>query len=637
MCGIVGFWGGDVSQSEAKVHLETMASKLRHRGPDDSGVWCDELNQIGLAHRRLSILDLTSAGHQPMLSASARFVLVFNGEIYNHLVLRNELETMGEMAWLGHSDTETLLRCFEAWGIKTTLQKTIGMFALALWDQEEHTLTLARDRVGEKPLYYGWSKHCFLFGSELKSLTCHPCFDATIHKGAIALLLRHNYIPAPYSIYERFFKLPAGTFLTLKVDQSYTITPYWSAVAMIAEAKQEPFQGNFEDASSHLEQLLTQSVQSQMIADVPLGAFLSGGVDSSIVVALMQAHSFKKVKTFSIGFDEARFDEAPYAKAVAQHLQTDHTELYVSANDTLNVVPSLARMYDEPFSDSSQIPTFLVSQLAKQHVSVALSGDGADELFGGYNRYTITNALWHRMSKIPLGIRQVLATGLNRLPLEALNRLSLRSYVHVGDKMRKGSWLLSSKSIDALYLGLVSHEKEPEKMLLDIEESKTLLSLGEHRFEHLTDIEKMMAYDLMTYLSDDILVKVDRAAMAVSLETRVPFLDHRVMQFAWSLPLEMKLYHGQGKYILKQLLYKYVPETLIERPKMGFGVPLEHWLRHDLRDWAEALLDEKRLKNEGFFNAALVRKRWEEHLSCRCNWAYHLWDVLMFQAWLDEQ
>lgn len=637
MCGIAGFKNGDFCKDKAEIYLQSMAFQLHHRGPDDNGIWFDEKSQIGLAHTRLSIVDLTDAGHQPMFSKSKRFTIVFNGEIYNHLVLREELEKKIDLVWRGHSDTETLLQCFETWGIEQTLQKVVGMFALALWDANKRILTLARDRIGEKPLYYGWQGKTFLFGSELKSLKCHPSFKQAINKGSIALLLRHNYIPAPYTIYYNIFKLVPGTFLTLKPNNEMIISSYWEASVAIEKATQNRFEGNFEEALVQVETLLSESIQSQMMSDVPLGAFLSGGVDSSSVAALMQANSSKKIKTFSIGFQEARFNEAPYAKAVAKHLQTEHTEFYVTAKDSLNVVPKLASLYDEPFSDSSQIPTFLVSMLARKNVSVALSGDGADELFCGYNRYTMTHALWHKINYLPLNFRRGVSAVLNKLPLEILNKIDIKQYTHLGDKVRKGAQMLSLDSIDKLYLGLVSHELLPESLLLHVKEPETLLNASKQHFSDLSDIEKMMAYDLVTYLPDDILVKVDRASMAVSLETRAPFLDYRLIEFVWSLPFDMKLHHGEGKYILKQMLYKHVPKQLIERPKMGFGIPLEYWLRHELKDWAEALLNEKRLREEGFFNVSLVRKRWTEHLTCKHNWAYSLWDILMFQAWLDEQ
>ncbi|AFL69152.1 asparagine synthase (glutamine-hydrolyzing) [Sulfurospirillum barnesii] len=637
MCGIVGFWGGDFTQSDAHVLLQAMASQLRHRGPDDAGVWFDAHSQIGLGHRRLSILDLSLAGHQPMHSRSNRYILVFNGEIYNHLVLRDELNQKVSIEWNGHSDTQTLLECFEVWGIEKTLQKTEGMFALALWDKHTQTLTLARDRMGEKPLYYGWSGKCFLFASELKGLKPHPNFNATLNKGAIALLLRHNYIPTPYSIYEHVNKLEQGCYLTIFKDGGEIKKTYWSLQESISTAKQKPFQGSFLEAKESLDFVLKKSIGSEMLSDVPLGAFLSGGVDSSIVVSLMQAQSMQKIKTFSIGFEEERFNEAPFAKAIAEHLGTDHTELYVSSKDALNVIPTLTTLYDEPFADSSQIPTFLVAQLAKTKVSVALSGDGADELFGGYNRYTMTHNLWNKIIKMPLFTRKIVAKGLDVLPLELLNAVSLKSYAHLGDKMRKGTQLLTCKTMEELYLKLVSHELFPEKMLLNVQEPKTVLNSKQTHFHTLGRIETMMAYDAISYLPDDILVKVDRAAMAVSLETRVPFLNHNVVEFAWSLPFGMKFHQGEGKYILKELLYDYVPKKLIDRPKMGFGIPLEHWLRNELKEWAEELLDERRLREEGFFNVPLVRKRWHEHLTCKQNWAYHLWDILMFQAWLDAQ
>jgi len=643
MCGIVGFLDSSFTKETATDILGKMACAILHRGPDDMGVWFDENAQIGLGHRRLSIVDLSPAGHQPMASAHGRFEMAFNGEIYNHLKFRAELEQNGAIAWRGHSDTETLLAGFEAWGIEATIKKSIGMFAIAVWDNQNQTLTLIRDRMGEKPLYYGWHNGSLIFGSELRALKQHPLFSPRIDRNALTLLLRHNTIPAPYSIYKGISKLSPGCLLTVRFgEKEGVLTTYWSGIEAVENGVANRFEGSADEAVNSLESLLMDAVGQQMMADVPLGAFLSGGVDSSAIVALMQAQSVNKVKTFSIGFHEKEYNEAEFAKEIARHLGTEHTELYVTARDALDVVPSLPSLYDEPFSDSSQIPTCLVSKMAKQHVTVALSGDGGDELLGGYSRYTITDGLWDKLSKVPFGLRKLLALGITSVSTETLNSvLSLTPlasrYNNIGDKFHKGAKLLHSRNISELYLGIVSHERNPESWILNSHEPDTLLTAPHSLFNDLNPIETMMALDMLTYLPNDILTKVDRAAMGVSLETRVPFLDHRVVEFVWSLPLEYKLRNGVGKWALREVLYKYVPKALIDRPKMGFGVPLDGWLRGSLKSWAEELLDEKRLRDEGFFNVPLVRKKWEEHLSGQRNWQYQLWDVLMFQAWLDEQ
>jgi asparagine synthase (glutamine-hydrolysing) len=643
MCGIVGFLDSSFTKETATDILGKMACAILHRGPDDMGVWFDENAQIGLGHRRLSIVDLSPAGHQPMASSHGRFEMAFNGEIYNHLKLRAELEQKGAIEWRGHSDTETLLAGFEAWGIEATIKKSIGMFAIAVWDNQNQTLTLIRDRMGEKPLYYGWHNGSLIFGSELRALKQHPLFIPRVDRNALALLLRYNTIPAPYSIYEGISKLPPGCLLTVQLgEKEGVLTTYWSGIEAVENGVTNRFKGSADEAVNGLESLLMDAVGQQMMADVPLGAFLSGGVDSSAIVALMQAQSANKVKTFSIGFHEKGYNEAEFAKEVARHLGTEHTELYVTAQDALEVVPSLPKLYDEPFSDSSQIPTYLVSKMAKQHVTVALSGDAGDELFGGYSRYTMTDGLWHKLSKVPLGLRKLLGLGISAISTETLNSvLSLTPlasrYANIGDKLHKGANVLGSKNISELYMGMVSHERNPESWILNSHEPETLSTGSTSLFNGLNPIETMMALDMLTYLPNDILTKVDRAAMGVSLETRVPFLDHRVVEFAWSLPLEYKLRNGVGKWALREVLYKHIPKSLIDRPKMGFGVPLREWLRGPLKDWAEALLEEKRLRDEGFFNVPLVRKKWEEHLSGRRNWQYQLWDVLMFQAWLDEQ
>jgi asparagine synthase (glutamine-hydrolysing) len=644
MCGIAGFWNIPGS-GEMALLLRTMADAIAHRGPDDAGEWADESVGIGLAHRRLSILDLSPAGHQPMLSASGRFVIVFNGEIYNHLELRAEL-TGG--AWRGHSDTETLLEAFERWGIEAALKKSVGMFALALWDRGTRTLTLARDRLGEKPLYYGWQNGVLLFGSELKALKVHPAFAGEIDRDALSLCLRHNAIPAPYSIYKGIHKLPPGAYWQCALPSAGKgeVRTYWSAREAAERGQRNPFIGTDLEARDALESVLGQSIAGQMLADVPLGAFLSGGVDSSVVVALMQARSSRPVKTFTIGFHEASYNEAVHAHAVAAHLGTDHTELYVTAEQAMAVIPRLPTLYDEPFADSSQIPTFLVSELARGHVAVSLSGDGGDELFGGYNRYFWAVNIWKRIGWAPLSMRAAIAGVLTTLSpavwnsaFKGLDRFLPAGwrYTNPGDKLHKLAEILAVRSPEEIYLGLVSHWKRPVDVVLGAHEPETILT-DPKQWADLPDFESRMMYlDQMTYLPDDILTKVDRAAMGVSLETRVPMLDHRIVEFAWSLPLSMKIRHGQSKWLLRQLLYEYVPSRLIERPKMGFGIPVDVWLRGPLKDWAEGLLDENRLRREGYFNPGPIREKWAEHLAGRRNWSYYLWDVLMFQAWLEAE
>jgi len=655
MCGLAGFFDGAALEVDAATHLlKRMVDPINHRGPDDEGYWYEPESRIGLGHRRLSIVDLSHAGHQPMRSVSGSYVIVFNGEIYNHLELRNALEVeCGEFDWRGHSDTETLLAGFDVWGVEKTVSRSIGMFAFVLFDRKERQLILSRDRFGEKPLYYGWQKEVFLFGSELKSLKAHPAFEGEIDLASIALQMRHNYIPTPYSIYKGIRKLPPGTFLKLPVHRDRFAVkslpepiPYWSLRGAINRGVQNPFDGTVSDAVEELDQILRDSVKQQMVADVPLGAFLSGGIDSSTVAALMQSQSSRPVKTFSIGFDETGYNEAVYAKAVAQHLGTEHTELYISPQQAMDVIPRMPSLYDEPFSDSSQIPTFLVSQMTRQHVTVSLSGDAGDELFGGYNRYLLAHRLWGKLSWLPPSVRRLGGSALTSVSPEQWSNIvgPLQRFMpatwrlaNVGDKLHKGASVLGCDSLNTLYLGLISHWNSPSSMVIGGSEPETLLNGQDLFLSDLGSIERMMTLDTLTYLPDDLLVKVDRAAMGVSLETRVPFLDHRVVEFAWQLPLSMKIRNGQGKWILRQVLHKYVPKELIERPKMGFGIPIGDWLRGPLRDWAESLLDESRLCHEGFFNPAPIRKKWAEHLSGQRNWQYHLWDVLMFQAWLDEQ
>jgi asparagine synthase (glutamine-hydrolysing) len=642
MCGLGGFLAAnsDVNSVwDIRDSLQRMGDAISQRGPDDEGYWSDSVAGVGLVHRRLAIMDLSLAGAQPMVTSSGRYVLAFNGEIYNHLKLRGDLDGF---SWRGHSDTETLLAGFETLGVEATLQRAIGMFAFALWDREQRVLTLGRDRFGEKPLYYGWqgqgAQAVFLFGSDVSSLRRHPAFAAPINRDALALYMRHNCIGGEHSIYQGIHKLLPGHLLTLAAGQTEPrVWAWWSASEVAQRGASQPFAGSPEQAVDALEDLLRSAVGQQMVADVPLGAFLSGGVDSSTVVALMQVQSSRPVKTFSIGFHEAGYNEAKHAKAVAQHLGTEHTELYVSAQQALDVIPKLPTLYAEPFADSSQIPTYLVSQLARQHVKVSLSGDAGDELFCGYNRYQMTAQLWGKLKRVPKPLRRVAAAAITAVPPARWDLLSrLLPVAHLGDKLHKGAALLSQSTVAELYRGLVSQWPEPNALVLGAHEPTTVLTGAQPALKGLNEVERMMALDMLSYLTDDILAKVDRAAMGVSLETRVPMLDYRVVEFAWTLPLDYKLRGGVTKWPLREVLYRHVPRSLIERPKMGFGVPIDHWLRGPLRDWAETLLSEYRLRQEGFFDPLPIRRKWIEHLSGKRNWQYQLWSVLMFQAWLDE-
>lgn len=648
MCGVAGclqLGGAGEGERCSTEMAERMAEALVHRGPDDSGVWGGQEAGVALAHRRLSVLELSSAGRQPMISSSDRFVIVFNGEIYNHLELRRQLEGY---PWRGHSDTETLLAAIEAWGLEATLARCVGMFALALWDRRQRVLALARDRLGEKPLYYCRQSGVFLFGSELKALAAHPAFTGAVDRAALSLFLRYNYIPAPWSIYQGVRKLPPGAFLLVRPeDGQCEPTVYWSAQAVAESGQSRRFAGGDEEAREELDGHLRRAVAGQMVADVPLGVFLSGGIDSSTVTALMQAQSGRPVKTFTMGFSGPGYDEAAQAAAVALHLGTEHTELYVRPEDALDVIPRLPAIYDEPFADSSQIPTFLVSQLARQQVTVALSGDGGDELFGGYNRHAWLPCVWRRFGRVPCfwrarlaEILAVPAPGTWDALARAWGRLSSRNRncaeTRVGDKLHKLAGVLAARSPEEMYDGLVTFWREDDKLVINGGDKPELWLSDLYGQTGVTDIaQRMMLWDMVSYLPDDILVKVDRAAMAVSLETRAPLLDHHLVEFAWSLPLHMKIRDGQGKWLLRRVLYKYVPAELVERPKMGFGVPLDNWLRGPLRPWAEELLAESRLRREGFLHPEPIRRKWCEHLSGRRNWAYHLWGVLMFQAWLE--
>lgn len=645
MCGIAGF----VGRAAAGLDLHTarrMADLIRHRGPDDDGAWADPEAGIALAQRRLAIVDVSPAGHQPMVSADGRRIVVFNGEIYNHPDIRAVLDAEGPRAWRGHSDTEVLLAAIERWGLAGALERAVGMFALALWDRQERSLSLARDRLGEKPLYYGRIGGSFAFASEMKAFRALPAWRPEIDTDSVALLMRHGFVPAPYSIYKGVAKLRPGRILTLRdLAAEPRIESYWSAAEAARRGRDGRFTGSPEEAVAALEQLLRQSLRGQMMADVPLGAFLSGGIDSSAVVATMQAISDRPVRSFSIGFAEPGYDEAVHARAVARHLGTDHTEVYVSDRDAMEVVPDLPAIYCEPFSDSSQIPTYLVSRLARAKVTVALSGDGGDELFSGYTRYAFADALWRRMSQMPRALRRT-AAGLVSLPSPAfydrmadrLSPLVPRRYRggRLGDRVHKAAAMIGLASAPDLYRRLCSHW-DPAEIVIGGTEPPTMLTGLESLPPLAGNIERMMYIDLTSYLPDDILVKVDRAAMAVGLETRVPLLDHRLVEFVLSLPLSLLRAEGVTKWPLRRLLYSSVPREMVDRPKMGFGVPIDVWLRNGLRDWAESLLGEKRLRAEGLLRPEPVRRLWQEHLSGLRNHQYLLWDVLMFQAWQDAE
>lgn len=643
MCGIVGFWHNGRCDDSL---IRSMAAELHHRGPDDEGYWRDENAGIQLGHRRLAIIDLTPAGHQPMRSVCGRYVIVYNGEVYNYLSIRRELTRLG-CSFTGGSDTEVIVAAISQWGLVAALERFVGMFALALWDLETRKLYLARDRIGIKPLYFGWINRSFVFASELKPFLVFPGFVGEINREALALYLRHNCVSAPQAIYQGIEKLlPGHIAIVEKKGERIEKRPYWTATDVVLNGIENPFGGTEQEALEQLESLLLDAVSCRMIADVPLGAFLSGGIDSSTVVALMQAQSNRPTKTFSIGNTVETFDEAKDAALVAQHLGTEHTELYVTPGQALEIIPCLPEMYDEPFADSSQIPTFLVSRLARQDVTVALSGDGGDELFGGYNRHVWAPRIWNRIGGYPQFLRKGLSTAIGCLSpkswdafFQKINRLFPGRFDHrtIGYKMQKLAEVLSADSAAEMYKILTSHWRNPSALVLEGEEPTEMWSDSGSKMLMDDFAHYMMLKDLMTYLPDDILTKVDRASMGVSLEARVPILDHRVVEFAWRLPLDMKIRNGQGKWILRQVLDRYVPKELVDRPKSGFAIPIDSWLRGPLRDWAETLLDESKLRQEGFFNPKPIRKKWAEHLSGKRNWAYHLWNVLMFQAWLEMQ
>lgn len=652
MCGIAGFI--DTSYSKKSIELTKiaalMANSLQHRGPDSQGVWVNKESGIALGHRRLSIIDLSEEGRQPMASYCGRYMIIFNGEIYNFKILRKELEEEG-FKFRSQTDTEVMLTAISRYGLEHAVRKFTGMFAFALWDQEEHVLHLVRDRLGEKPLYYGWNGNAFLFASELKAFKAYPNWTKEINRNALALYLRYNCIPAPHSIYQNIFKLTPGTIVTLtRKDTIERRMPlpqaYWTAKEAIERSQGNPLTSSINETTEQLDLLLRNIIRNQMLSDVPLGAFLSGGIDSSAIVALMQTQSSQPVKTFTIGFSEPGYNEAHHARAIAQHLGTKHTEFYVTAKEALAVIPKLPTIYDEPFSDSSQIPTLLISQLTRQYVTVSLSGDGGDELFAGYNRYFQGKKIWEKTNWWPYGMR--LATSKIFTAVSPYKWNKFFSFITpllpkkfripaAGDALYKVALTLAARKPEEAYAKLASHWDNPEKIVAGANE-RNFPGINLGGSTNIKDfVQQMMYQDTINYLPNDILTKVDRAAMSVSLETRIPFLDHQLLEFAWKIPLSMKIRQGEGKWILKQVLYKYVPKKLIERPKQGFGIPLDTWLRGPLQNWAENLLNKKRLEQAGLLNAGPIRQKWAEHLSGKRNWQYQLWDILMFEAWLDAE
>jgi asparagine synthase (glutamine-hydrolysing) len=657
VCGITGFIERRaVGAAELEQRAGRMADTLAHRGPDDAGVWVDGQCGVALGHRRLSVIDISEHGHQPMRSPAGRYWIVYNGEVYNHAHLAADLGADG-VRFSGHSDTEVLLAAMDKWGVRGAAQRAVGMFAFAAWDRETRKLYLGRDRMGEKPLYYGWSGGCFVFGSELKALRAHPEWRGDIDPKALTLYMRHNYVPAPHTIYRGIYKLPPACVFELAAGEEggvgdFSPFPdgalarsrgprhYWSFRQVVEQGRSSPAEGSDAQRLDELEELLRTSIRQKLVADVPVGALLSGGIDSSTVVALAQQESSRSVKTFSIGFAEAAYNEAGYAKAVAAHLGTEHTELYVSPREAMDVIPRLPSMYDEPFSDSSQIPTFLVSQLARSHVTVALSGDGGDELFGGYQRYFVGRELWRRIGWVPPALRRLAAALVARFPAPMVAEMIRFTAARLGVRLRNPTGrvenlvaVLASAGPEALYREMVSHWKDPQDVVVGGGEPPTPLTQADSWPAVGSFFERMMALDTVSYLPDDILTKVDRASMAVSLEARVPLLDHRIVEYAWRLPLDFKVHGRSSKWPLREILNRYVPRSLIERPKMGFAVPVGEWLRGPLRDWAEALLDPRTLEDAGFLRPAAIGQKWREHLGGGTDWQYYLWDVLMFQAW----
>ena len=646
MCGITGFLycskrfdGSGLSQN-----VETMANRLRHRGPDAGGVWTDPQSGVALGHRRLSIIDLSTAGAQPMHSASGRYILTYNGEIYNFTAVRETLESAG-YPFKGRSDTEVLLAAIEHWGLQRALESVHGMFAFALWDREQRELSLARDRVGKKPLYYGWSGDAFLFASELKALRVHPEFNGAIDTSALGHFIQYGWISEPLSIYRDIRKLPPGACITVKADSPPWAPPvkrYWAANRVMEAARRELYQGSFEQAADHLDELLTETVTERMVADVDLGALLSGGIDSSTIVGVMQRHSDRPVKTFCIGFDEKKYNEAEYASAIAKYLGTDHHELYVTPAECLAVVGRLPEIYDEPFGDISQVPTFVVAEMARQHVKVVLSGDGGDETFGGYKHYPEGLAQWQWLSRVPHGLRAAAADALTFIgdqswqlfkPSDPAAGRKMRGWRKFGSKFQRKTRGWRSATPQAVLANHFSRTHRPESLVIDAAPAVSNMTDPAGWPQGVDTLSAMLNYDYTGYMVGDILVKVDRATMAVGLEARCPILDTRISEFAWTLPNDFLMDHKGGKRILRNVLERYVPRKFTDRPKRGFGVPIDDWLRGPLRDWVEELISTEKLRETGYLRPEAVRRLWAQHL---CGWRNHsniLWSVLMFQAW----
>jgi asparagine synthase (glutamine-hydrolysing) len=649
MCGFVGFLGGGISKNKsiAKNVISEMAKAIYHRGPDDKGFFHNVNDGIHLGHQRLSILELSAAGHQPMISPSGRYILAFNGEIYNHHELRNLLESYGFSDWAGNSDTETLAAAFDILGIEKTIKMSHGMFGMAIWDKDSKNLSLVRDRIGEKPVYFGWQgsgdNKAFIFASELKAIKCHPSFIGKIRSSSVSSFIRQGYIETPNTIYNDIYKLEPGSIL--EISQKKTIPEvrrFWSVADYAVCKNKIDFETSFDDYRIDFENKLTKIIQTQMLADVPVGAFLSGGVDSSLVVALMQSHSSKKIKTFSIGFHENSKNEAIYSKAIAKFIGTDHTELYISSSDALSVLPNIINSYDEPFADSSQIPVYLVSRLARNEVKVALTGDGADELFCGYNRYKIAMELFKLQKLLPFSIIKLSNWILhckNNNVVKFLNYAGRNlGSPSLGDRAKKLTHFLMSANFDELYFNFIAYDQSVDSVLIEkYSNISPLINRDKQEFSSLSGYQRMMAFDQVTYLPDDILVKVDRAAMANSLETRAPYLDHSLVEYSWGLPEQFKINTDMNKRLIYETLKKYIPDNLFNRPKMGFGVPMANWLRGDLKYFAEDLLSEERLQKSEFLDSSKVREKWKQHLTGESNWQHLIWNILVLESWIDNE
>lgn len=644
MCGIAGLYalGASSSPSDLRTVAKAMTDAMPHRGPDDDGHWQDpDHPALVLGQRRLAILDLSPLGHQPMPSPSGRYWCVYNGEIYNYLAIEAELKKLGHQ-FKGRSDTEVFLTAVDQWGLNQTCQKIIGMYAFLIWDRKTRTLHLMRDRLGKKPLYFGWAGKTLVMGSELKVLMAHPDFVRDVNPDALRVYMKYGFMQAPHCIFRQVWTLPPGARMSLPVqslvageDLSQKIEFYWDLPKIIETARAHPNLRSEEEIVEEFDALLRQCVRERMVADVPLGAFLSGGIDSSTVVALMQQLSDRPVKTYAIGFEEESFNEAPFAKEIARHLGTDHHEMIVSGQDALNVVPKLPDIYDEPFADSSQIPTYLVSKFARESVTVALSGDGGDEMLGGYRRHMIVPGIWAKIRWLPYPLRLGVASLLSGVPQDKWDSL-FSSHPSQGLRFHRLAGMLRKKDCFGVYDYLLSMQPDYDLIVSGGRDPLTPLYDPRRDVRGLGFAEQMMFKDTMSYLPDDILVKVDRASMAVSLEARAPLLDMRIAEYVWTLPHDLKIRDGKGKWLLRQVLSKYVPQSLYDRPKKGFSVPIDSWLRGGLRDWAEPLLSPNKIKEQGYLNDQYVRKIWEGHQSGRAQAGPSLWAILMFQAWLER-